>query len=204
MAGVAVTRVTENPLEILAAEYERAKAAAEPWPEACALATADKSGRPSVRMVLFRNIEPCGPTLGVAFFTNYNSAKARDLEENPQAAICIHWNATQKQFRLEGRVEKTPAEESDAYFAQRPRMSQIGAWASEQSRPVVSYEAFEARVREVEQKFEGRDVPRPPNWGGYRLIPDRVEIWTELEFRLHKRELYEREGDGWRKSFLYP
>jgi pyridoxamine 5'-phosphate oxidase len=155
-------------------------------------------------MVLFRNIEPRGAKPGVAFFTNYQSAKARDLEANPQAAICIHWNATQKQFRLQGRVQKTPTEESDAYFAQRPRMSQIGAWASEQSRPVASYEAFVARVREVEKEYEGRDVPRPPNWGGYRLIPDRVEIWTEVEFRLHKRELYEREGESWRKSFLYP
>ena len=196
--------MTENPLEILRTEYERAKAADVPWPEACALATADKSGRPSVRMVLFRSIEPRGPKMGVAFFTNYHSDKAGDLDENPQAAICIHWNATQKQIRLEGRVQKTPADESDAYFAGRPRMSQLGAWASEQSRPVASYEAFVARVREVEKKYEGREVPRPPHWGGYRLIPDRVEIWTEVEFRLHKRELYEREGEGWRKSFLYP
>ena len=194
----------ENPLEIIAAEYERARAAGVPWPEACALATADASGRPSVRMVLFRSIEARGPKLGVAFFTNYGSAKARDLEANPQAAICIHWNATQKQIRLEGRVQRTPAEESDMYFAGRPRMSQVGAWASQQSQPVESYEAFEARVREVEKKYEGREIPRPPSWGGYRLVPDRVEIWTEVAFRLHKRELYQREGEGWRKSFLYP
>lgn len=194
----------ENPLEILAAEYERAKTAGEKWPEACALATADASGRPSVRMVLFRNIEPRGRRLGVAFFTNYQSAKARDLQENPQAALCVHWNSIQKQIRLEGRVEKTADDESDAYFATRPRMSQMGAWASDQSRPVESYEAFEARVREMEKKFEGREVPRPPHWGGYRLVPDRVEIWTEVAYRLHKRELFERAGETWRKSFLYP
>lgn len=194
----------DNPLEILSAEYERARSAGEKWPEACALATADASGRPSVRMVLFRSIVPHGQKLGVAFFTNYFSAKARDLDANPQAAICIHWNSIQKQIRLEGRVERTPPEESDAYFATRPRMSQLGAWASEQSRPVESYEAFEARVREMEKKFEGREVSRPEHWGGYRLIPDRVEIWTEVAYRLHKRELYEREGENWSKSYLYP
>lgn len=194
----------DNPLEIFAAEYERAKAAGELWPEACALATADATGRPSVRMVLFRSIIAHGEKLGVAFFTNYESAKAQDLSQNPQAAICAHWNSIQKQVRLEGRVEKTPPDESDAYFSSRPRMSQIGAWASDQSRPIESYEVFEARVRQMEKKFEGRDIPRPAHWGGYRLIPDRVEIWTEVAFRLHKRELYVREGEKWTKSFLSP
>src|SRR5687767_1300960 len=123
--------MSQNPLEILQVEYERAKAAGEPWPEACALATADASGRPAVRMVLFRSIIAAGEQAGVAFFTNYESAKARDLAENPRAAICVHWNTTQKQFRLEGSVVKTPPAESEAYFRTRPRMSQVGAWASE-------------------------------------------------------------------------
>lgn len=196
--------MAENPLEILQIEYERAKAAGEPWPEACALATADASGRPAVRMVLFRSIIAAGDQAGVAFFTNYESAKARDLAENPRAAICIHWNATQKQFRLEGGVVKTPPAESEAYFRTRPRMSQVGAWASEQSRPLESYEAFKQRVSEMERRFEGQDVPCPPHWGGYRLRPQRVEIWTEVEFRLHQRELYERDGEAWRKSMLNP
>ncbi len=194
----------ENPLEILQAEYERAKSAGEAWPEACALATADAAGRPSVRMVLFRSIIPAGPDAGVAFFTNYESDKARQLAENPQAAICVHWNAIQKQFRLEGSVVKTPPAESEGYFASRPRMSQLGAWASFQSRPLESYEAFKVRMAEVEKRFEGQPVPCPPHWGGYRLKPDRVEIWTEVEFRLHKRELYVLDGEGWRKSLLYP
>src|SRR5688572_12634296 len=135
----------ENPLEIFQAEYERAKAT-EAWPEACALATADASGRPSVRMVLFRSIITSGPDAGVAFFTNYDSAKARDLTENPWAAICVHWNSIQKQIRLEGSVVKTSAAESEAYFATRPRMSQIGAWASAQSCPLESYEVFKDQV----------------------------------------------------------
>ena len=194
----------DNPLEIFAAEYERAKSAGADWPEACALATADASGRPAVRMVLFRGIVAAGPDLGVRFFTNYESSKARDLAENPRAAICVHWNKIQKQIRLEGRVEKASAAESDAYFAQRPRMSQVGAWASDQSRPVDDYATFEARVREVERQYEGRDVPRPPHWGGYRLVPSRVEIWTEVEFRLHKRELFTRDGERWDKSLLFP
>ena len=194
----------QNPLEIFAAEYERARAAREAWPEACALATADANGRPSVRMVLFRGIVPGGPDFGVRFFTNYDSAKAKDLAENPQAAICVHWNTIQKQIRIEGRVENASAQESDIYFASRPRMSQIGAWASDQSRPVESYEHFDARVRETEKRFEGRDVPRPPHWGGYRLIPDRVEIWTEVEFRLHRPELFELHGEEWHRSLLYP
>lgn len=194
----------ENPLEIFQAEYDRAVAAGEAWPEACALATADASGRPAVRMLLFRSIIPSGPNMGVAFFTNYDSAKAGDLAENPRAAICVHWNLTHKQIRLEGSVVKTPPAESQAYFASRPRMSQVGAWASDQSRPLESYEAFTARVAEIQKRFEGQDIPCPPHWGGYRLKPERVEIWTEVEFRLHKRELFEREGEGWRKTLLYP
>jgi pyridoxamine 5'-phosphate oxidase len=196
--------MVENPLEVLQLEYERAKAAGEAWPEACCLATADASGRPAARMVLFRSIIAAGDQAGVAFFTNYESAKARDLAENPRAAICIHWNSIQKQVRLEGSVVKTPPAESEAYFRTRPRMSQVGAWASEQSRPLESYEGFKQRVLEMERRFEGQDIPCPPHWGGYRLRPDRVEIWTEVEFRLHKREMFEREGESWRKSLLNP
>ncbi len=193
----------ENPLAIFAAEYERAKQT-EAWPEACALATADASGRPAVRMVLFRSIVPRGERMGVAFFTNYESSKGRDLAENPRAAICVHWNTIQKQIRLEGSVARTSPQESAEYFAQRPRNSQLAAWASAQSRPLESYEAFQARVAEMEKRYEGRDVPCPPHWGGFRLTPERVEIWTEVEFRMHKRELYVRDAETWRKSLLNP
>ena len=194
-----------NPLELFEQAYQRAKAANADWPEACCLSTADAAGRPAGRMVLFRVIEPSGPRAGVSFFTNYESNKAADLGVNPFAAICVYWHPIQTQVRLSGRVERSTTEESDAYFAGRPRGSQIGSWASDQSRPLDDFETLVARTRAVELQYEGRDVPRPPNWGGFRLIVDRVEFWTEGPFRLHRRELFTKSANGdWATSLLNP
>ena len=164
------------------------------------LATADASGQPSARIVLLRGADP----RGFAFFTNYTSRKGRELEANPRAALCIHWVSLDEQIRIEGRVERLPADESDAYFNGRPRGSQLGAWASEQSQVLPSRETLEERYREIEKRFEGQPVTRPPHWGGFRIVPHRVEFWYGRPDRLHDRVIYVRDGDGWRIERLYP
>ena len=165
-----------------------------------ALATADASGRPSVRMVLLRGVDE----RGFVFHTNYDSRKARELADNPYAALCVHWHSLEEQIRIDGRVERLPDAESDAYFASRPRGSQLGAWASQQSAPLPSRELLEEEYRAVEKRFAGQDVPRPPFWGGFRLVPDRIEFWFGRPDRLHDRLLYVREGDAWTIERLYP
>ena len=165
-----------------------------------ALATAAADGLPSVRMVLLRGVDE----RGFVFHTNYNSRKARELAANPQAAMCFHWHTIEEQIRIEGRAERLPPEESDAYFATRPRGSQLGAWASDQSAVLPSREALEERYQEVERRFESRPVPRPPFWGGFRLIPDRIEFWYGKADRLHERISYTRDRAGWRIDRLYP
>jgi pyridoxamine 5'-phosphate oxidase len=165
-----------------------------------ALATADASGQPSVRMVLLRSVDQ----RGFVFHTSYRSRKARELTENPQAALCIHWPSLEEQIRVEGRVEPLDGAESDAYFASRPRGSQLGAWASDQSAVLASREALEETYREIERRFEGQEVPRPPFWGGYRLVPARIEFWFGRPDRLHDRLLYVRHGTAWRIERLYP
>jgi pyridoxamine 5'-phosphate oxidase len=187
------------PLGQVLAWYELARAEGVPEPEAAALATATPDGRPSVRMVLIRGID----ARGVAFYTNRNSRKGRELADNPQAGIAIHWHALQRQIRLEGPVELLSDEESDAYFATRAHGSQIGAWASDQSAVIPDYETLERRVVEFGTRFPA-DVPRPPHWGGYRLTPSRIEFWKDGAFRLHDRFLYTREGDAWTVTRLSP
>ena len=165
-----------------------------------ALATADKDGRPSVRMVLLRGADE----RGFVFFTNYDSRKARELLENPHAALCVHWHSLEEQIRIEGSVERVSDEESDEYFGSRPRGSQLGAWASRQSQPLASRETLEEEYRAIERRYEGQTVPRPPNWGGFRLIPSRIEFWFGRPDRLHDRLVYVRKGDGWTIERLYP
>lgn len=165
-----------------------------------ALATVSADGRPSLRIVLMRSVD----RRGFVFHTNYNSRKGQDLAANDNAALCFHWPTLEEQIRIEGQVEQLAPEESDEYFASRPRGSQIGAWASEQSAELPSREMLEERYRELERQFEGKNVPRPPFWGGYRVVPDRVEFWYGRPDRLHDRLVYRREGDGWRITRLYP
>jgi pyridoxamine 5'-phosphate oxidase len=165
-----------------------------------ALATADADGRPSLRIVLVRQVDE----RGFVFHTNFNSRKGRELVANPHAALCFYWPTLDEQIRAEGSVERLGGEESDAYFVTRPRGSQLGAWASDQSARLESRETLEARYRDIEKRFEGVPVPRPPFWGGFRLRPVRVEFWYGRPDRLHDRVLYLRDGDGWRIERLYP
>ncbi len=188
-----------NPITEFLSAVERAQAHQIDTAPA-SLATADAAGRPSVRMVLLRGVD----ARGFAFFTNYNSRKARDLTDNPHAALCFYWTALDEQVRVEGVVEQMTGEESGEYFSSRPRGSQLGAWASAQSDVLQSREALEEEYRKVEQKFAGQTVPRPPFWGGYRLVPSRIEFWYGRPDRLHDRLVYERAGDGWKILRLYP
>jgi pyridoxamine 5'-phosphate oxidase len=168
---------------------------------AVALATADASGAPSVRMVLLKDVDAGG---GFAFYTNYQSRKARELDANPRAALCFFWPSLGVQVRVEGSVARVEAAESDAYFATRGRESQLGAWASHQSAPLGSRAELLLRVAGVVARFAGRSVPRPETWGGYRLTAQRIELWTSQPHRLHDRVLYTREGDGWTSVRLFP
>jgi pyridoxamine 5'-phosphate oxidase len=164
------------------------------------LATADAEGRPSARLVLLRGVD----ARGFVFFTNYTSRKGRELAANAHAALCFHWVSLDEQIRIEGSVERVSSEESDAYFAGRPRGSQLGAWASEQSQVLPSRETLEERYREIERRFDGRTVERPPFWGGFRLAPVRIEFWYGRPDRLHDRVVYTRAGAAWRIDRLYP
>ena len=165
-----------------------------------ALATANADGRPSVRIVLLRGVDE----RGFVFHTNYNSRKGQELDANPWAALCFHWPTLEEQIRIEGAVTRLPGDESDAYFASRPRGSQLGAWTSAQSEPLESRETFDAEYEATEKRFAGVTVPRPPFWGGYRIEPTRVEFWYGRTSRLHDRILYLREGSRWKVTRLYP
>jgi len=189
-----------DPIALLNETLERARQSEPDVPEAMALATVDASGSPSVRIVLVRGVDH----RGLRFFTNFGSRKAAELAVNDRAAVCFHWKTLREQVRVEGRVAQLDGADADSYFAARPRASQIGAWASRQSAPLESREALEHRVAELEAKYAGRDVPRPEFWGGYRLEPERIEFWHHKDSRLHHREVYARDGDGWTSEYLYP
>ena len=169
-------------------------------PTAMALATADAEGRPSVRMVLLKGFDE----QGFVFYTNLESRKARELGANPHAALCLFWQPLELQVRIEGAVQPVTDAEADEYYASRARGSRIGAWASAQSRPLPSYAELMDRVQEYEARFTGDDIPRPPHWSGFRLVPSRIEFWQGRPSRLHERERFDRGDDGWRVQNLYP
>ncbi len=170
-------------------------------PNAMILATATSDGRPSARTVLLKGYDE----RGFVFYTNYEGRKAKEMEANPQIALLFYWGELERQVRVEGRASRVSEEESDAYFASRPRGSQLGAWASEQSRSIENRGALELRLRELEREYQGREVPRPPFWGGYRVEPETVEFWQGRENRLHDRLLYRQVGEGgWKRERLQP
>ena len=171
-----------------------------PEPTAFALATVGDGGQPSVRILLLKGVDE----RGFVFYTNYESRKGGELLAHPLAAMCFHWQPLERQVRVEGRAVQVSDEEADAYFATRERGSQIGAWASRQSQPMEHPGALDERVREVESRFAGGKVPRPPHWSGFRLVPARLEFWHNMPSRLHERLVYSRAGDGWRTERLYP
>lgn len=181
---------------------DAARAAGDVEPTAMTLATCDVRGRVSARIVLLKDLDG----RGFAFYTNYDSAKAAQLREHRSAALCLHWKTLRDgvQVRAEGVVAKTSAAESDEYFATRARASQIGAWASLQSQTLPDRATLDARIAQYEREFEARPVPRPPHWGGYRLVPDMIELWYGQRARLHDRIRYERVDGAWTKRLQYP
>lgn len=189
-----------DPLALFDQWFAEARAAEINDPEAMTLATADSTGRPAARIVLLKG----HGTDGFVFYTNEQSAKGDQLASNPRAALLFHWKNLRRQVRLEGRVERVGNAEADAYFATRGRDSQLGAWASDQSRPLDRRETFEQAFEEVRSKFDGQEVPRPPHWGGYRLVPDRFEFWIDRPHRLHERRIFTQDGGSWSEGLLYP
>ncbi len=169
-------------------------------PNAVALATVNAAGQPAVRMVLLKGLSDAG----FVFYTNQQSRKADDLAANARAALLFHWKTLRRQVRVEGAVTPVSDAEADAYFATRGRISKLGAWASDQSRPLPDRATLEAKLADVTARFEGGDVPRPPHWSGYRVAPSAIEFWWDGEHRLHNRELFIHNGDGWTTSLMYP
>ena len=187
-------------LRALLAEAEAIDRSLLPEPTAMMLATIGADREPSLRVVLLKSVDG----RGFVFYTNYESRKGRELLAHPKAAVCFHWQPLERQVRIEGEAEPVAPEEADAYFATRARLSQIGAWASRQSRPLSNDAELDARVHEMEDRFAGGAVPRPPHWSGFRVVPRRMEFWRNRAFRLHERLVYEREEGNWRVTRLYP
>ena len=192
--------MTIDPFQLFDTWFAEARASEPNDSNAMALATVDAAGQPSVRMVLLKGHGPDG----FVFYTNRESRKAGELAAMPRAALLFHWKSLRRQIRIEGAVTRVTDAESDAYFASRGRDSQLGAWASDQSRPLDARATFEARYEEARARFEGRAGPRPPHWGGYRVVPARIEFWQDRAHRLHERRLFVRDGDNWREGLLYP
>lgn len=198
--GIPEADAARDPVELFREWWAAAEESGIIHPEAMALATADERGRPSVRMVLLKEVDE----RGFVFFTNYGSRKAAELDANPHAALCFHWAVHERQVRISGPVSRISDEESREYFRTRTRGSRIGAWASRQSEPLDDRETLERRVREMKERFQGEEVPLPPFWGGYRLRPEAIEFWQGRADRLHDRLAFERDEDGWSAGRLYP
>ena len=189
-----------DPFALFALWFEDAQRSEPNDPNAMALATATASGAPSVRIVLLKGHD----SQGFVFYTNTASRKGDELAANPAASLCFHWKSLRRQIRIDGSVAPVTASEADAYFASRPRDSRIGAWASDQSRPLDTRGALEARIARYDAEFPGDAVPRPPHWSGYRLAPARFEFWHDRPFRLHDRITFTADPDGWSRARLYP
>jgi pyridoxamine 5'-phosphate oxidase len=198
-----MTEALTDPIALFKDSFARAQRtdrALLPEPSAMSLATVGEDGSPSLRIVLLKGVDDHG----FVFYTNLESRKGRDLRARPRAALCFYWSALDLQIRISGGVTPVPEAEADEYFASRPRGSQIGAWASRQSSVIETPGDLDARVARYEREFEGRDVPRPPFWSGFRVDPEEIEFWRNRANRLHDRTLYTREGGGWRVETLYP
>jgi pyridoxamine 5'-phosphate oxidase len=199
-AGLSESDADADPFRQFQRWLEEAIASGAVEPTAMNLATVAGDGQPSTRVVLLKALDE----RGFVFYTNYGSRKAIDLEGNPKAGLCFFWAELERQVRVEGTIEKVSRQESDTYFHQRPRQSQLAAWASMQSSPLPSRESLESQYNAREAEFEGKEVPLPPNWGGYRVIPHYLEFWQGRRNRLHDRLVYSRHGDGWMRSRVSP
>jgi len=192
---------TDDPYKTFAAWLDEAKATETNDPNAMCLATANAQGRPSNRMVLLNGLDQ----RGFVFYTNAESRKGSDILQNPYAALCFHWKTLRRQVRIEGKIETVTDAESDAYYNSRPRISRLGSWASQQSRELPQFSDLQDAVKFYEAKFEGiEDIPRPPYWKGFRVMPDKIEFWIDGEFRLHRRYVCQPNGDGWTTHMIYP
>ena len=192
--------MSESPFKKFGEWFAAAEVSEPNEPEAATVATVGPDGRPAARMVLLKRWDE----RGFVFFSHLPSRKGREMANNPHVALLFHWKSLQRQIRIEGVVALVSDTEADEYFVTRPRQSQIGAWASEQSRPLASREVFEARIAVAEARFSGREVPRPDFWSGWRLKPDYFEFWQGVDFRLHDRLVFERAGEGWETGRLFP
>lgn len=192
--------MSETPFRLFGAWFEEAKGSESSDPNAMTLATVGGTGRPAARTVLLKEWDEHG----FVFYGNLGSRKAQDMAATHYAALLFHWKTLQRQIRIEGKVSIVTDAQADAYFATRPRPSQLGAWASVQSRKLESRETFEEGLREVEARFEGQPVSRPPFWSGWRLTPDYFEFWKGVDFRLHDRQIFKQTGQGWEQGLLYP
>jgi pyridoxamine 5'-phosphate oxidase len=197
--------MSDDPFAQFAAWFAEAEASEPAEPNAFTLATATPDGRPAARILLLKEADPAGsPMRGFVFYTNRESRKGQELAANAVGAMLFFWKSLGRQIRIEGRIWPGSDAEADAYFATRPRISRLGAWASDQSRPLGMRAELERRLEAMEARYPGEAIPRPPYWGGYRLVPERFEFWQNMPFRLHDRTVFTRAGDGWVRGKLFP